>query len=392
MMQSLTRETRRLYVLFLAGFVIFGILFTIIGAALPQIIRAFHWSYTLTGVVLAASAIGYFLSTFLCGFLVQRFSPRSVLVTGLLLIAVCMVFFMRWSSPWLNLALNLLIGLGQGTIEVVTNLEVIHMERKGQSRLMNLMHASFSVGAIVGPAAVGILVGMGLQGTVVFLAAAGPIALMAILFGTARFPRIAQEDEHGNREGLKLLRSPILVLLTLFLLLYVGAELGVSTWVSEYFVKVLSTTAATGAFSVSLFWLGLFTGRLGVSLLYKGSRQELILLGLSLLSAVALGFVLLASSTAAVAVGVFLTGLGLSALYPLVMAMVGRYFKSGFAVGAAATGGGLGSFTFPFLMAVLSESVGLRGGFWFYLGLTLLLVVLSLAIVAVAKRTPVRGA
>ena len=102
-MQSLTRETRRLYVLFLAGFVIFGILFTIIGAALPQIIRAFHWSYTLTGVVLAASAIGYFLSTFLCGFLVQRFSPRSVLVTGLLLIAVCMVFFMRWSSPWLNL-------------------------------------------------------------------------------------------------------------------------------------------------------------------------------------------------------------------------------------------------------------------------------------------------
>jgi fucose permease len=392
MMQSLTRETRRLYVLFLAGFVIFGILFTIIGAALPQIIRAFHWSYTLTGVVLAASAIGYFLSTFLCGFLVQRFSPRLVLVTGLLLIAVCMVFFMRWSSPWLNLALNLLIGLGQGTIEVVTNLEVIHMERKGQSRLMNLMHAAFSVGAIVGPVAVGILVGMGLRGTVVFLAAAGPIAIMALLFGTAKFPPLAQEDEHGQRQGLRLLRSPILLLLTLFLLLYVGAELGVSTWVSEYFVKVLSTTASTGAFSVSLFWLGLFTGRLGVSLLYKGSRQELILLALSLLSAIALGFVLLVSSTAAVAVGVFLTGLGLSALYPLVMTMVGRYFKSGFAVGTAATGGGLGSFTFPFLMAVLSESVGLRGGFWFYLGLTLVLVVLSFAIVAMAKRTPVPGA
>lgn len=391
-MQSLTRETRRLYVLFLAGFVIFGILFTIIGAALPQIIRAFHWSYTLTGVVLAASAIGYFLSTFLCGFLVQRFSPRSVLVTGLLIIAICMVFFMRWPSPWLNLALNLLIGLGQGAIEVVTNLEVIHMERKGQSRLMNLMHAAFSVGAILGPAAVGILVGMGLRGTVVFLAAAGPIVVMALLFSTAKFPRLAQEDEHGQRQGLRLLRSPILLLLTLFLLLYVGAELGVSTWVSEYFVKVLSTTASTGAYSVSLFWMGLFTGRLGVSLLYRGTRQELILLALSLLSAIALGFVLLASSTAAVAVGVFLTGLGLSALYPLAMAMVGRYFKSGFAVGTAAAGGGLGSFTFPFLMAVLSESVGLRGGFWFYLALTMVLVVLSLAIVAVAKRTPVPGA
>jgi fucose permease len=389
MMQSLNRETRRLYVLFLAGFVIFGILFTIIGAALPQIIRTFHWSYTLTGVVLAASAIGYFLSTFLCGFLVQRFSPRTVLVTGLLLIAVCMLFFMRWRSPWLNLVLNLMIGLGQGTIEVVTNLEVIHMERKGQSRLMNLMHAAFSVGAIVGPAAVGILMSVGLRGTVVFLAAAGPIALMALLFGTARFPRLAQEDEHGQRQGLRLLRSPILLLLTLFLLLYIGAELGVSTWVSEYFVKVLSTTASTGAYSVSLFWMGLFAGRLGVSVLYRGTRQEYLLLGLSLLAAVSLGFVLLAGSTAAVAVGVFLTGLGLSALYPLVMTMVGRYFKSGVAVGTVAAGGGLGSFTFPFLMAVVSESIGLRGGFWFYLGLTLVLVVLSLAVLAMVKRSPV---
>ena len=388
MLQTLNRETRRLYVLFLAGFVVFGILFTIIGAALPQIIRTFHWSYTLTGVVLAASAIGYFLSTFFCGFLVQRFPPRRVLVTGLLLIAVCMLFFMRWSSPWLNLVLNLMIGLGQGTMEVVTNLEVIHMERKGQSRLMNLLHAAFSVGAIVGPASVGILMGAGLRGTIVFLAAAGPLLLMAILFGTTKFPRIAQEDEHGQRQGLRLLKSPILLLLTLFLLLYVGAELGVSTWVSEYFVKVLSTAASTGAYSVSLFWMGLFVGRLGVSVLYRGARQEYLMLGLSLLSAVALGFVLLVSSTAAVAVGVFLTGLGMSALYPLVMTLVGRWFKSGFAVGTVATGGGLGSFTFPFLMAVVSESIGLRGGFWFYLGLTLVLVVLSLAIVAVAKRTP----
>jgi fucose permease len=387
MMQPPERATRRLYVLFLAGFVTFGIIFTIIGAALPQIIRTFKWSYATTGAVLAASSIGYLLTTFVCGFLVQRFSPRSVLVTGLLAGAFAMLFFMRWSSPWLNLALNLLIGVCQGTIEVVTNLEVIHMERKGQSRRMNLMHAAFSVGAIVGPAAVGILMSVGLRGSLVFLAAAVPLALMALLFGLSPFPRLAQEDEHGKPHGFSLLRSPVLILLTLFLFLYVGAELGVSNWVSEYFVKVLSTTTSTGAYSVSLFWMGLLVGRLGVSV-YRGARQEYLVLALSVLSAAALGFVLLVSSTAAVAVGVFLTGLGLSALYPLVMTLIGRWFKSGFAVGTAATGGGLGSFTFPFLMAVVSESIGLRGGFWFYLGLTLVLVVLSLAIVAVAKRTP----
>ena len=65
MFKTLDPATRRLYFLLLAGFVLFGVIFTIAGAALPQIIRTFGWSYTVTGLVLAASSAGYFLSSFL---------------------------------------------------------------------------------------------------------------------------------------------------------------------------------------------------------------------------------------------------------------------------------------------------------------------------------------
>jgi len=72
------------------------------------------------------------------GFLLQRFPPRLIMVIGLVIGAFSMALFVRWPSPWLNLLLNLGIGLCQGAIEVVTDLEVIHMEQKGQSRLIGL--------------------------------------------------------------------------------------------------------------------------------------------------------------------------------------------------------------------------------------------------------------
>jgi fucose permease len=387
MLHLTDRATGRLYILFLCSFATFGVLFTVTGAALPHIIRTFKWSYALTGVVLAASSVAYFFSTFASGFLVQRFSPKAVLITGLLIGAACMSFFVGWPSPWLNLGLNFGLGLCQGTIELVTNLQVIHMERKGQSRLMNLMHAGFSMGAIIGPAAVGYLLGTGSGGIIVFRVAAALLALMALLFGLTPFPRIALEAPR-ERGRVTLLAQPLLLFLTLFLLLYVGSELGISTWVSEYFVKVLSTSASTGAFAVSLFWVGIFAGRLAISYFYRGTRQELVAMALCILSVISLGVMLLVRSQAAATVGVLLAGLGSSGVYPLLMAIVGRYFKSGVAVGTAATGGAMGAFVFPFLMAVLAQTVGLTGGFWFYLGLDVVMIGLSVALIRMLARLP----
>jgi fucose permease len=383
MISTLDTPTRRLYFIFLAGFVIFGTTFTITGAALPRIIRSFGWSYAVTGAVLAASAVGYLVSTFASGLLVRRFQPKRVLLAGLLLGSASMLFFMRWPSPWLNLGLNLAIGVCQGTLELVTNLEVIHMERRGQSRLMNLMHAAFSVGAIAGPFAVGTLFAAGLGGTVVFTAAGALLSLMALLFALTPFPRVHDEASHGKSRAT--LGQPLVLLLTVVLLVYVGTEVGVSNWVSEYFVNVLGAAASMGAFSVSLFWAGLLAGRLGVSFLYKGTRQELLLLALALSSACALTVALLMRSPAGVAAAIFLVGLGFSAFYPVTMALVGDRFKSGVAVGTVATGGATGSFAIPFVMAMVAQALGLRGGFWFYLGLDVVLVVLTLALIRLAR-------
>jgi len=42
-------------------------------------------------------------------------------------------------------------------------------------------------------------------------------------------------------------------------------------------------------------------------------------------------------------------------------------------------------------MAVLAETVGLRGGFWFYLGLAIVLVALSGALIRMTSRADTSG-
>jgi fucose permease len=178
----------------------------------------------------------------------------------------------------------------------------------------------------------------------------------------------------------------LLLLITAALLIYVGTEIGVSSWSSEYVVKVLGVSASTAAFAVALFWLGLLVGRLGISFGYRGTRQELLMLTLSVVSAAALVAMLIARSTAAFAAAVFIAGLGCSGFYPLGMSLLGKHFKSGVAVGTAATGGAAGSIAFPFMMALISQIVGIRSGFWFYLGLNVLLVVLAIFLVRLVRR------
>jgi MFS family permease len=116
------------------------------------------------------------------------------------------------------------------------------------------------------------------------------------------------------------------------------------------------------------------------------------MLGLSVLSAAALAAVLLVRSTAAVAAAIFVAGLGCSGFYPLGMSVVGKHFKSSVAVGTAATGGGAGSIAFPFAMALIAQTIGIRSGFWFYLGMNILLVVIALFLVRLVRTgKPVRG-
>ena len=343
---------------------------TIYGATVPLMRESFGWSIGTMGLVLAASAVTFFLSTFVSGFLLQRVRPQRLLIAGLGLGAVCLGLFARWPSPVLNILLNLAVGVYMGIMEVITNFEAVRLETSGKSRLMIFLHAGFSLGAILGPLAVGLILRLDGPWQVIYPASGGLLLLMAVLFLLFPFPDYAKEKSAAARSpearasgGLRLAREPLLILLSLAIILYVGSELGVTNWSSEYFVRVLGAPQSTAAFGVSALWIGILAGRFLLSLAYHGTRQDIVLLFLSLLCTACLFCFLAAKNGMTGLILTVILGMGYSGIYPMIITLTGRAFRSSAAVGIVTTGAGLGSFLFPFLFSRIAQALGLRTGF-----------------------------
>jgi fucose permease len=217
--------------------------------------------------------------------------------------------------------------------------------------------------------------------------------LLAAMTSFAALPPVQAKAAGPEERRERLSAHPAYWLSFFALFLYLGVELGVSNWVAEYFVVVFAYSPAASAMLVSLFWLGVLVGRFGVPLLYKGARPDAALIGLSALATASIALLLLLGYAPASAIAadvgrglLFLAGLGCSVYYPTVMTLVGGCFPRAQSqvVGFAATGGGIGSFIFPFLMSSIAQNWGIRAGFATYgvfaAGMTL--VAVWLAVVA----------
>ena len=354
---------------FFVNFVFFGAVVILVGAAVPEILRTYSWRYVEMGAILAGGSIGYFVSTFVCGILLRRWGPKRVIVYGLVLQAVGLAAFGQMPSLAINAIALLLIGLGQGGSEVVTNFSVVRIEHSGRSNLMNFIHAAFTAGAIVGPLGIGQLIERGYPWQVAFLALAFLSLLMALAFTLLSFETVSADPAKQENSPLSYLMSqPLMLLLTTLILLYVGVEIGTSNWIAEYFVQSLGVSAASGAYTVSLFWMGLLAGRLSVAIFYRRDDQAVLLVTACILSALSLSLGLWGDSFVWKAACFFSTGMGFSIVYPVVVVLAGRFFptQQEMAIAIISTGGGVGSFAFPFAMSSLADSWGIERAFWFY--------------------------
>lgn len=387
---------RRLFAALFALFVFNGMSMTIIGATLPRILADFGWSYTGAGVVIAASAVGFFSANFFAGHLLNRIGTRATILTGLLILITGLMFFATTPSLLINLLLNLAIGVGQGFLELTVNYATIRMEKPGSGRAMNIIHGAFSLGAVTGPLIVGLLMRAALSWAIVYRGIAALFALSALIMPLLPFDRITNDAaEQDNKTKVSLVRHPAYWLGFFSLLLYVGVELGISNWLAEYFVTVFGTAPAQASFLVSLFWGGLLVGRLVVPLVYKGNKNNVLLITSALLmSTTVIGLTIvgfLGNSvflTIIASILVALAGLGCALIYPVVVTFISTAFPNdqSVAIGFAAMGGGVGSFAFPFIMSYVATRFGIRTGFATYAFFSIICVLACMLLIKAVER------
>ena len=127
-----------------------GMMSTLIGALLPFMKTEYNMSYVLSGAVISAHQIGNFCALLIAGYLPYLIGRKRSTITLSLGIVIGFLLMTLTSNPVLLLVAFAFTGIGRGTMSNITNV-VMSEIAENKTASLNLLHASFAVGAFLAP-------------------------------------------------------------------------------------------------------------------------------------------------------------------------------------------------------------------------------------------------
>jgi len=369
-------------------YLLFGMSLSGIGPILGELAGQAATSLAAIGGVLTFLFLGSLVAQIAAGPLTDLLGKKPVLIVALLMLSGGILGFTSARSlAWMFL-LVLLTGLGQGGVDMGANLVVAEAAPKDSTAALNVLHFFFGLGAFVGPALVAVAIGFSGSGLIIYRGmAAGflALALANAVFLEARFPRQAAPTTIEALPSMRLnvYFSPLVWLLGGLMLVYVGLEFGLGSWISSYMNITTATTAQDGAWATSAYWGALAIGRLaGAAASRKLAPVRLV--------AAALGGSLLGGIGLFVAQGTILptmlclvwVSFSFGTVYPTALAIAADAFAQnrGKAVGVLVAMGSIGGITLPWFAGLLLTSVASFAYLWFVvLAMACLLIILFYA-------------
>jgi fucose permease len=264
------KRNAALYLILLAyaQFVILGLPTGFLGAAWPSIQREFGLSIDAVGFYLLATTASYTLSSFFNGQITNRLGfGRSL---GLAAVVYGLGFLGIGLAPsWLMMiAFGLLSGFGGGIIDAGLNR---FLAARSRAILINWLHASYGLGATIGPVIMSAMLGAGLGWRTGYLGMLALQAILAILVLAARNLWEASQEGTATAELIQpaekvsvfsTLRFPVVWLALLGFIIYCGAEGSVGQWAYSLFTIQRGVPVQVAGYWTSLYWGSFTIGRL----------------------------------------------------------------------------------------------------------------------------------
>ena len=341
-------------------FFLWGFLTVLVDFLIPRLKEIFTLTYFQAGLVQFAFFMAYFLLSIPAGFILSKIGYKKGIVLGLLTMALgCFLFYpaaeFRTFSIFL-MAYFILAG-GMTILQVAANPFVAVLgDKKGASSRLNLAQAFNSLGTAIAPAigatfllsdtikttaeidvlseieksAYYISEAVAVQTPFILLSVC--IVALAVIFAFVKLPSIIKTV--SNSGYTKVLKNKVLMMGAFAILVYVGAEVAIGSYLVNYFIdmnmhlviqstpwmnniaiNILNTDLASldkraivGAF-VTFYWSGAMIGRfVGAYLTSKNNPSKVLgffAIGALLLIIISMNTVGLLSMWSILAVGLF---------------------------------------------------------------------------------------
>ena len=362
------------------GFVILGLPTGMLGIAWPSMRAELDAPLAGLGVVLAAMTVTEFGSSALSGVVRQRFGTIALLLLPTALAASGLLLF-TLAPTWLTIiAAAAVLGAGLGLLDAAFNTEAAL--RRGL-RFMGALHASWAVGATLGPALIGlVLVVAGSWRIGYAVAALAFVAFAIAAYLVRRDLAAAPESEDAPVATSGAGRASVIGGALMFV--YVGLELGAGQWSFTRLTADGSLTDALAGFAVFLYWSALAAGRVALALFGdRASAARLIDISLAGAIASAVAFWLLPPPIAAL-VALPSIGLSLSVFVPLLLYLIPRRVGRAAAphvIGYLVAAGMIGGAVLPAGIGLVLQSTGVSS-----LGVCLSALAATLGVLHVGAR------
>jgi fucose permease len=338
----------------------------LLGVIWPAMSADFGVPLGALGVLLFMALIGFVLASFNNGPLIRKLSLHRFLLISLALRTIGFAVLAISPSWPMAIAMVFIMSLGSGGIDSGLN---TYLSEHGTARQLNWLHASFGIGATVGPFLAAGVSALGGHWSWNFAIIAVILALLTLVMWRSASlwhvapPRKGEKTAAGQAKFAASLRMPIVWISTALFFFYVGMELTAGQWSFSLFTLSRGMPDITAKFWVGIYW-GTFTlGRILFGLVADRISIDRFL-RIALLVTV-FGALLLWTNPSTVAgiIGLVLMGLAEAPIYPSLIAgtaaRVGKAHAAnaiGFQVAAAGVGGTL----ITGLVGLVATNIGLE--------------------------------
>ena len=377
----------------MAMFFIAGVALSTWIARLPALRDNLDIDTLQVGIFLFGGGAGSLLGLSVAAAIVSRIGERlAITIFGILaILGMGLVGILSIALPIFLVGFGavFIFGFGMSVLDVAMNLEGARVERGLNTPIMPLLHAMFSIGALIGA-----LIAAGASAVNVevnwHFGVMAAILVPVTLWVTKSIP---DNDDYlvepgakrpsMRRELLSVWREPRTLAIGVIALAMAFAEGSATDWLALGMVDDRGASNATAAVWFVLFSLAMAAGRIsGVPLLARFGRLK-VLAGAAMAAVAGIALLIVVDSTWAAVVAVILWGLGASLGFPVAMSAAADEPAKGPARVSVVATIAYGAFLVgPPTLGALGQAVGILNSLWVVAGL----IVLSLLAIPQAKK------
>ncbi len=380
-----------LWAAYLSLFVV-GISMAVLGSALPSIIAKFGIGKQDAGSLFLMLSFGLLIGSMIFGPIVDRYGYKLLIALAISLILLCLLAMALTPIFTLLQLVVFLLGFGAGVINGGSSAMVADISEGERGAKLSLLGAFFSLGGFGVPFLLGILLRRFSYESILFGVGLS-VSIPLLFFIIPVFPQPKHARGFPLKQGVGLLKKPVILLVGFIAFFESGLEISVPGWSSTFILEELSVPADKAVFYLSFYWLGMLGSRFLFSRLLKKispAKTFRFCLGSAISGSILMIF---ANDLFLTIFGLILLGIGLAMIFPILLGYIGDLYPdlSGTAFSIIFSIALVGGMIIPYVIGLLSGPFGLRHTFVIIpVSLTVMSIIFVFARMAMKKALTVQ--